>query len=51
MGRDGNSGDIKLVEGLVSAYIKKSNCIILLTVACESKSTDWCFGFDALTTL
>ncbi|KAF5355093.1 hypothetical protein D9756_005579 [Leucocoprinus leucothites] len=36
VGRGGNSGDIKLVEGLVTAYIKRSNCIILLTVACET---------------
>ncbi|KXN93011.1 Interferon-induced GTP-binding protein Mx [Leucoagaricus sp. SymC.cos] len=36
IGRGGNSGDIKLVEGLVTTYIKKSNCIILLTVACET---------------
>ncbi|KAF9442902.1 hypothetical protein P691DRAFT_797792 [Macrolepiota fuliginosa MF-IS2] len=36
VGRGGNSGDIKLVEGLVTSYIKKANCIILLTVACET---------------
>ena len=32
----GSSNDIALVESLVTAYIKKPSCIILLTVACES---------------
>lgn len=32
----GNNNDIALVESLVTAYIKKPSCIILLTVACES---------------
>ncbi|EKM81339.1 hypothetical protein AGABI1DRAFT_106074 [Agaricus bisporus var. burnettii JB137-S8] len=36
VGRGGNAGDIKLVEGLVTTYIHKTNCIILLTVACET---------------
>ena len=36
-GRGGNH-DIALVESLVTAYIKKPSCIILLTVACESVS-------------
>ena len=36
-GRGGNN-DIALVESLVTAYIKKPSCIILLTVACESMS-------------
>ncbi|KIM36795.1 hypothetical protein M413DRAFT_448928 [Hebeloma cylindrosporum] len=34
-GRGGNN-DIALVESLVTAYIKKPSCIILLTVACET---------------
>ncbi|KAF8991460.1 P-loop containing nucleoside triphosphate hydrolase protein [Cyathus striatus] len=34
--RGGNSSDIKLVESLVTQYIKKPSCIILLTVACET---------------
>lgn len=33
----GSSNDIALVESLVTSYIKKPSCIILLTVACESK--------------
>lgn len=45
VGRGGNAGDIKLVEGLVTSYIKKSNCIILLTVACESESKKLDHGF------
>ena len=36
VGLGGNANDIKLVEGLVTSYIKKQSCIILLTVACES---------------
>ncbi|PFH47397.1 hypothetical protein AMATHDRAFT_42963 [Amanita thiersii Skay4041] len=32
----GNTNDIQLVENLVTSYIKKSSCIILLTVACET---------------
>lgn len=35
-GRGGNMNDVKLVESLVTSYIKKPSCIILLTVACES---------------
>ena len=36
----GSSNDIALVESLVTAYIKKPSCIILLTVACESNIVD-----------
>lgn len=36
VGLGGNANDIKLVESLVTSYIKKPSCIILLTVACES---------------
>ncbi|KAF9447051.1 hypothetical protein P691DRAFT_732102 [Macrolepiota fuliginosa MF-IS2] len=36
VGRGGNTNDIKLVESLVTSYIKKPSCIILLTVACET---------------
>lgn len=32
----GSGNDIALVENLVTSYIKKPSCIILLTVACES---------------
>lgn len=38
VGTGGNEGDIELVQSLATRYIKKSSCIILLTVACESKS-------------
>ena len=34
----GSGDDIALVQSLVTAYIKKPSCIILLTVACESES-------------
>ena len=34
--RVGSSDDISLVRSLVSSYIKKPSCIILLTIACES---------------
>ncbi|TFK21928.1 hypothetical protein FA15DRAFT_597001 [Coprinopsis marcescibilis] len=32
----GHSNDIALVESLVTTYIKRPSCIILLTVACET---------------
>ncbi|KAF8805241.1 hypothetical protein BYT27DRAFT_7224945 [Phlegmacium glaucopus] len=32
----GSGNDIALVESLVTSYIKKPSCIILLTVACET---------------
>lgn len=31
----GNEGDIQLVENLVSNYISRASCLILLTIACE----------------
>ncbi|KAJ3812204.1 P-loop containing nucleoside triphosphate hydrolase protein [Lentinula aff. lateritia] len=34
--KEGSTNDIALVEGLVESYIKKSSCIILLTVSCET---------------
>ncbi|KAI0925224.1 hypothetical protein AcW1_007088 [Taiwanofungus camphoratus] len=36
VGEGGNSGDIDLVKRLVTTYISKPSCIILLTVACET---------------
>lgn len=37
VGKGGNAGDIDLVRNLVTSYISKPSCIILLTVACESE--------------
>ncbi|KAF7366190.1 hypothetical protein MVEN_00496000 [Mycena venus] len=34
--RGGNERDIAMVENLVTAYISKPSCVILLTVACET---------------
>ncbi|KAJ6556994.1 P-loop containing nucleoside triphosphate hydrolase protein [Mycena vulgaris] len=34
--RGGNERDIAMVESLVSSYISKPSCVILLTVACET---------------
>jgi hypothetical protein len=31
----GNEGDIQLVENVVSDYISRDSCLILLTIACE----------------
>ena len=31
----GNEGDIQLVESLVSDYISRDSCLILLTITCE----------------
>lgn len=37
VGAGGNNNDIQLVESLVTSYISKPSCVILLTVACESE--------------
>ncbi|KAF9807180.1 hypothetical protein IEO21_08339 [Rhodonia placenta] len=36
VGTGGSAGDIDLVKNLVTTYIAKPSCIILLTVACET---------------
>ena len=36
VGGGGNERDIELVKSLVTSYIEKPSCVILLTVACES---------------
>lgn len=36
VGTGGNESDIDLVKSLVTSYVEKPSCIILLTVACES---------------
>ncbi|KAH9917091.1 P-loop containing nucleoside triphosphate hydrolase protein [Amylocystis lapponica] len=36
VGKGGSSGDIDLVKNLVTSYISRPSCIILLTVACET---------------
>jgi hypothetical protein len=35
----GEPRDAHLVQQLAEDYIRKESCIILLTIACESKST------------
>jgi hypothetical protein len=37
VGQGGNTSDIDLVKDLVTTYICKPSCLILLTVTCESK--------------
>ncbi|KAI6119116.1 P-loop containing nucleoside triphosphate hydrolase protein [Pisolithus croceorrhizus] len=36
VGHAGNAKDVELVRNLVISYIEKPNCLILLTVACET---------------
>lgn len=36
VGTGGNPRDIKLIENLAASYIEKPNCIILMTITCES---------------
>ena len=36
VGTSGNRDNINLIEELAAAYIKKPNCIILMTITCES---------------
>jgi len=50
VGSTGKDRDIELVKALVSSYIKKPSCVILLTVACESKSV-LCLGLTLLDVL
>lgn len=38
----GNEGDIQLVESLVSSYISRDSCLILLTITCECKDFSLC---------
>ena len=38
VGKAGHDHDIELVKNLVTSYIEKESCVILLTVACESQS-------------
>lgn len=40
----GNEGDIQLVESLVSDYISRDSCLILLTIACECESFSLCMS-------
>ena len=37
VGGGGNERDIELVKSLVTSYIEKPSCVILLTIACESR--------------
>ena len=39
-GSEGHEDDVELIKELAREYIAKQNCIILLTVACESKYPD-----------
>jgi hypothetical protein len=41
VGKDGNNSDIEMVKNLVTSYISKPSCLILSTVACESR-----YNFD-----
>jgi hypothetical protein len=41
----GNEGDIQLVENLVSDYISRDSCLILLTIACECEYFSLCRMF------
>ncbi|KAI6040078.1 P-loop containing nucleoside triphosphate hydrolase protein [Pisolithus marmoratus] len=36
VGHAGNANDINLVKNLVTSYVEKPSCLILLTVACET---------------
>ncbi|KAL5504501.1 hypothetical protein ACEPAH_7162 [Sanghuangporus vaninii] len=36
VGKAGNETDIDMIKDLVASYISKSNCLILLTVSCET---------------
>jgi hypothetical protein len=36
VGTSGNRENIQLIENLAASYISKPNCIILMTITCES---------------
>jgi hypothetical protein len=36
VGTSGNRDNIQLIEDLAATYISKQNCIILMTITCES---------------
>ncbi len=36
VGTSGNRDNIQLIEDLAATYISKPNCIILMTITCES---------------
>lgn len=48
VGKNGNSSDIDLVKDLVTTYICKPSCLILLTVTCESMPRSLCFSSPCL---
>jgi hypothetical protein len=37
VGTSGNPENIQLIENLAASYISRDNCIILMTITCESK--------------
>jgi hypothetical protein len=51
VGQGGNISDIDLVKDLVTTYICKPSCLILLTVTCESKLHGKCFFILVLTSV
>lgn len=51
VGRGGDDRDIELVKSLVTSYIEKPSCVILLTVACESRHPVFILNFRCLITL
>jgi hypothetical protein len=47
VGSTGKDRDIDLVKSLVSSFIKKPSCVILLTVACESRlALRMCYSYS-----
>ena len=49
VGQGGNSSDIELVRDLVTSYVSRPSCLILLTVTCESEFRGVLFTFSLLT--
>lgn len=48
VGRGSDDRDIELVKSLVTSYIEKPSCVILLTVACESRCPGFVFDYRCL---
>lgn len=48
VGNGGKQSDISLVEGLITSYIQKPSCLILLTVTCESQCIKYVIALNNL---
>lgn len=48
---DGYYGDVEIVKGLATNFIKNPSCLILLTITCESKKFDQTLDISDISSL